>query len=89
MTRKGYQIEKFHKEQQWENIALLCFALTVLGQGLVGGFYLMAQFIWLTANVISLIRNVVLKRPKADKMRDAGLIGLTIALIVLRVLGVY
>lgn len=82
-------MEKSRKEQRWENIAILCFGLTVLGQGLVGGLYLVAQCIWLTANIISLIRNVVLERPKADKMRDAGLIGLTITLIVLRVLGVY
>lgn len=82
-------MEKSSKEKRWENIALLCFGLTVLGQGLVGGFYLIAQFVWLAANVISLIRNIVLDRPKADKLRDAGLIGLTTALIVLRVLGVY
>lgn len=82
-------MEKSSKEKRWENIALLCFGLTVLGQGLVGGFYLIAQFVWLTANVVSLIRNIVLERPKADKVRDAGLIGLTTALITLRVLGVY
>lgn len=82
-------MEKTKNERLWENIALLCFGLTVLGQGLVGGFYLIAQFVWLTANIVSLVRNIVLERPKADKMRDAGLIGLTIALIVLRVLGVY
>lgn len=77
------------KEQKWENVALLCFALTVLGQGFCGSLYLVAQGIWLIANVISLIRNIVLQRPKADKMRDSGLIGLCISLIVLRVLGVY
>lgn len=82
-------MEKSTREQRWENIALLCFALTVAGQGLVGGFYLVAQFVWLTANVVSLIRNIVLQRPKADKLRDAGLIGLTVTLIVLRVFGVY
>lgn len=73
----------------WENAAIACFGLTVLGQGLVGGLYLVAQGVWLIANVISLIRNVVLERPTADKVRDSGLIGLTTALIVLRVLGVY
>lgn len=73
----------------WENAAILCFTLTVAGQGLVGGLYLVAQGIWLTANIISLIRNIVLNRPKADKLRDAGLIGLTIALIILRLFGIY
>ena len=73
----------------WENAAILCFALTVVGQGLVGGLYLVAQGVWLTANIISLIRNIILDRPKADKLRDAGLIGLTIALIILRLFGIY
>lgn len=82
-------MEKTKNERIWENAAVLCFALTVLGQGLVGGLYLIAQGVWLIANVISLIRNIVLQRPKADKMRDSGLIGLCISLIVLRVLGVY
>lgn len=82
-------MEKTKNERVWENVAVLCFALTVLGQGLVGGLYLAAQGVWLIANVVSLIRNVVLERPTADKVRDGGLIGLTTALIVLRVLGVY
>lgn len=77
------------KEQRWENTALLCFGLTVLGQCFCGSLYLLAQTIWLIANVISLIRNVVLERPTADKVRDSGLIGLCVSLIVLRVLGVY
>lgn len=82
-------MEKTKKERLWENVAVLCFALTVLGQGLVGGLYLVAQGVWLIANVISLARNVVLERPTADKVRDGGLIGLTTALIALRVLGIY
>lgn len=82
-------MEKNPKEQRWENIALLCFGLTVLGQGLVAGFYLIAQFVWLTANIISLVRNIVLQRPKADKMRDSGLIGLCVSLICLRLFGIY
>ena len=82
-------MEKSSKEKRWENIALLCFGLTVLGQGFCGSLYLLAQTIWLTANVISLIRNIVLDRPKADKMRDAGLIGLCISLICLRLFGIY
>lgn len=82
-------MEKTKNERVWENAAILCFALTVVGQGLVGGLYLVAQGVWLTANIISLIRNIILDRPKADKLRDAGLIGLTIALIILRLFGIY
>lgn len=82
-------MERSPKEQRWENVALLCFGLTVLGQGFCGSLYLVAQGVWLIANVISLIRNIVLQRPKADKMRDSGLVGLCISLICLRLFGIY
>lgn len=82
-------MEKSPKEKRWENIALLCFGLTVLGQGFCGSLYLLAQTIWLIANILSLIRNRILQRPLADCLRDSGLIGLTITLITLRLLGIY
>lgn len=88
MTEK-IESPKSTREKSWENIAVLCFALTVLGQGLVGGFYLVAQVVWMVANVINLIRDFVLKRPKADKIRDAGLCALTTVLIILRLAGIY
>lgn len=73
----------------WENLQLLALAGTVAGQALVGGLYLVAQGIWLACNVLSLVRDFVLKRPAADKIKDAALSGLTLALIVLRVCGIY
>ena len=73
----------------WENLQLLALAGTIAGQALVGGLYLVAQSIWLACNVLSLTRDFVLKRPMADKIKNAALCGLTAALIVLRICGIY
>lgn len=83
------EVPKTRAEVIWENLQVAVLALTIMGQALVGGLYLIAQFIWLVANMISLIRNFVLGRPMADKIKDGGLCGLTVALIALRVYGIY
>lgn len=73
----------------WENLQLVCLFGTILGQVLVGGLYFVAQSVWLGCNVLALVRDFVLKRPMADKVKNAGLCGVTIALIVLRICGIY
>lgn len=73
----------------WENLQVAVLMLTIAGQALVGGLYLFAQLIWLVANVTSLIRDFVLGRPMADKVKNGGLVGLTLALIILRIVGIY
>lgn len=73
----------------WENLQYLVLFGTIAGQALVGGLYLLAQTIWLICNIIAFGRDFVLKRPKADKVKDAGLCGLTVALIILRLTGIY
>lgn len=81
--------QKDTKTAVWENLQLLVLGGTILGQVLVGGLYFVAQSIWLACNMLALTRDVVLKRPVADKVKNAALCGLTLALIVLRVLGIY
>lgn len=73
----------------WEAVALFCLTLTVLGQVVIGAWYLVAQAIWLTANVLTLCRDFALNRPAADKIKNACLTGLTVGLIALRVMGIY
>lgn len=73
----------------WENLQLLCLFGTILGQILVGGLYFVAQSIWLACNVLALSRDFVLHRPAADKIKNAGLCGVTVALIILRATGIY
>lgn len=83
------QVAPSRKIVVWENLQVAVLALTIAGQAVVGGLYLLAQIIWLVANVVSLSRDFVLERPMADKVKNGGLCGLTIALITLRLLGIY
>lgn len=77
------------KVKVWENLQLVNLAGTILGQVLVGGLYFAAQSIWLACNVLALVRDFVLHRPIADKVKNASLCALTLALIILRIVGIY
>lgn len=81
--------EKTLKIKVWENLQLCCLFGTIIGQILVGGLYFVAQSIWLACNVLALSRDFVLHRPIADKVKNAGLCAVTVALIVLRAIGIY
>ena len=66
-----------------ENLQLLGLALTIMGQVLVRfDLALTAQTIWLVANIIALGRDFYLERPWADKIKNAALTGITLALII-------
>ena len=66
-----------------ENLQLLGLALTIIGQVLVRfDLALIAQIIWLAANVIALGRDFYLYRPAADKIKNAALTALTAGLII-------
>lgn len=80
---------KSTKIKIWENLQLVTLFGTILGQILVGGLYFAAQSVWLACNVLALVRDFALHRPTADKVKNAGLCAVTIALIVLRITGLY
>lgn len=66
-----------------ENLQLLGLGLTIIGQVLVRfDLALVAQSIWLAANVIALGRDFYLERPAADKIKNAALTALTAGLII-------
>lgn len=66
-----------------ENLQLLGLALTIIGQVLVRfDLALVAQLIWLAANIIALGRDFYLYRPAADKIKNAALTALTAGLII-------
>ncbi len=66
-----------------ENLQLLGLALTIMGQVLVRfDLALVAQSIWLAANVIALGRDFYLYRPVADKIKNAALTALTLGLVI-------
>lgn len=54
------------------NAQYLVFVLLILGQVTIGQSYVCGQCIYLIANIISITRCFVLKRPKADKVKDMG-----------------
>lgn len=65
-----------------ENAAYLVLMLTIAGQIVATGSVLVAQIIWLVANVISVARDYILSRPTADKVRDWALCGITGGIII-------
>ena len=73
----------------WENLQLLALAGTIIGQVVVGMSFLIAQSIWLAANILSLVRDFILHRPIADKVKNAALTALTAGLISAYMLGWY
>lgn len=90
--RKGFEmtnntnikpIEEKKHVKMVENVQLLGLALTILGQVLVRfDLALTAQCIWLAANIIALGRDFYLARPWADKIKNAALTALTLALVI-------
>ena len=79
--------EKTHKERKHikfvENLQLLGLALTIVGQVLVRfDLALVAQLIWLAANIIALGRDFYLYRPVAGKIKNAALTALTAGLVI-------
>ena len=73
--------------QIWTQAQYLNLALTIAGQVVIGGSYLLGQGVWLVANCIAVIRDVVLKRPAADVVRDVAMTALTAGLMVFYLLG--
>ena len=58
------------KVKAWENVQLFVLTLTIIGQS-----------IWLIANTIALARDFALKRPIADKIKNATLWAITCGLV--------
>ena len=73
--------------QVWTQAQYLNLALTIAGQCIVGASFLIGQGVWLVANCIAVIRDVVLKRPAADVIKDVAMTALTAGLIAVYLLG--
>lgn len=87
VTTEIVKEEKTLGQKIWENLQLLNLAMTIAGQVLIGGSYLIGQGIWLVANIIALSRDFALHRPIADKVKNACMTALTLALIVFYLMG--
>lgn len=79
--------EKTLARKVWENLQYLNLGMTIAGQVVIGGSYLLGQGVWLAANIIAVARDVALKRPAADVVKDVAMTALTAGLIVFYLLG--
>ena len=66
----------------WEIFGYISLALCIFGQITVGEWFILAQFAYLIANVISVLRDFARKLPPANKVRDIVFTAITFALIV-------
>lgn len=73
--------------QVWTQAQYLNLALTIAGQCVIGASYLIGQTAWLIANLIAVARDVILRRPAADVVRDVAMTALTAGLIAVYLLG--
>lgn len=70
-------------EKLFENLNYIVLMGLIIAQCVIGKWYLVGQGIYLFCNVISVTRSIVLKRPKADKIKDFSCTAITIGLILL------
>lgn len=73
-------------EKLMVNIAYVSIALTVIGQVTVGHLFYVGQGAYLVANIVNCTRDIILKRPMADKVKNFTFLGITVGLIVLNAL---
>ena len=72
----------------WEIINYVSLALCIFGQMTVGYIYLVAQFAYLIANAVAVVRDFKIGLPKSNCVRDITFFTITLALIVLRFCGI-
>ena len=74
------------KERIWKEFNYIILISLIIGQCVVKSSFLIGQFIYLFANVLSFTRCFILKRPVADKIKDGCCLGITTGLILITVL---
>ena len=67
----------------WEVVGYVGLAMCIFGQITVGYWYLLAQCVYLVANVTSVIRSFALELPSANKVKDIFFTAITLGLIVI------
>lgn len=71
----------------FENLNYIVLMLLIVGQCTIGANWVIGQCVYLTANVISVSRCWMLKRPAADKIKDCACLAITLGLLGIRLLG--
>ena len=77
-------VKIINKNMVWEIVGYINLMLCIIGQITVGYWYLFAQFVYLSANIIGIIRGFKIGLPMANKVKDITFTGITISLIILR-----
>ena len=67
----------------WKDLNYLILITIITGQCVVKADFLIGQYVYLTANVLSFTRCFILKRPVADKVKDGCCLGITLGLIIM------
>lgn len=81
------RVEKIFKELNY-----LVLVALIVGQCVVKADFLIGQFVYLFANILSFVRCFVLGRPVADKIKDGAMLGITcglVGMVVLETLGIH
>lgn len=73
-------------EEKKFDVLYIAMFMTVLGQCVVGNIFYMGQGLFLTANVIYLIRDFKLGRPKADKIKNTLFTAITVGIILMQLI---
>lgn len=71
------------KENFWDNTGYMVLVLLLIGQITVGWLFMIGQSAYLIGNLINVVRDFKLNRPKADKIKNICFTAITIGLIVL------
>ena len=87
MTRvERKQKRENNRKMVWEIIGYAGLGMCIFGQITVGYWYLLAQFVYLIANISSTVRSFALNLPSANKVKDVVFTAITMGLIVVYLL---
>lgn len=68
------------------DILYVAMAMTIIGQVTVGHSFFLGQGLFLVANLIYLMRDFKLERPKADKIKNTCFTAITLGCILLEII---
>lgn len=74
------------KEEFWDNMGYLILVLLLVGQITVGWAFFIGQGAYLIGNLINVVRDFKLDRPKADKVKNICFTAITIGLIIIKII---
>lgn len=75
------------REALWEIVGYIALIGCVLGQIIVGYWYLFAQAIYLVCNIGMTVRCFAIHQNNADKVKNSVFTAITLGLIIIRLIG--